>query len=224
MKHYVYKIEDIITNEFYYGSRSCKCNPNDDKYMGSMQTWKPNKINLIKTILKDDFLTREDAILEESILISNGINDALNRNYHIPNKGFHTVGYGYWTGKVGPHFGFKHTEETKQKQKHMMLGTTHSDETKSKMSKKHIGKIKSIEHRENLRKALLGKKKSKNHIKKLSECHKISVLQYDLNDNLIKEWKGIIDAERQLGITHIIDVCKGRNKTAGGYKWKYKTL
>jgi hypothetical protein len=222
MKHYVYKIEDSITNEFYFGSRTCKCNPSNDKYMGSMQTWKPNKLNLTKTILCDEFLNREDAILMEAQLISEHINNPLNRNYYIPNKGFHTVGYGYWTGKTGPNTGKKHTYEVKEKQRIMMLGTTHSEETKNKMSKSHMGLIKTSEHRKKLSKSLKGKPKSINHIQKLSECHKIPVLQYDKNYNLIKEWNGIIDAERTLKITHIIDVCKGRNKTAGGFIWKYK--
>lgn len=53
----------------------------------------------------------------------------------------------------------------------------------------------------------------------------ISVIQIDKNtNNVIKEFYSIIDAQREINInaTHIIDVCKGRRKTAGGYKWKYK--
>ena len=32
-----------------------------------------------------------------------------------------------------------------------------------------------------------------------------------------------MDAQRELGIssTHIAAVCKGKRKTAGGYKWRY---
>jgi hypothetical protein len=93
MKHYVYKITDIKTNEFYIGSRSCSCNPKNDSYMGSMKQWKPNDAdNLIKEIIKSDFTNREDAIQYESNLISQFINDKLNRNYHIPTKGFHVAG------------------------------------------------------------------------------------------------------------------------------------
>jgi hypothetical protein len=35
--YYVYKVVDPKTNQFYYGSRGCHCDPNDDKYMGSMK-------------------------------------------------------------------------------------------------------------------------------------------------------------------------------------------
>ena len=52
----------------------------------------------------------------------------------------------------------------------------------------------------------------------------ITVLQYDLNDNFIKEYPSIREAQRQTGITSIDKVCKGvQNRSqAGVYKWKYK--
>jgi hypothetical protein len=222
MYHYVYRLDLLETGEFYFGSRTCKCNPVDDVYMGSMTRWKPDKSKLKKTIINQLFLTREDALEEEARLIKENINNILIRNYYIPNKNFHTTGWGYWTGKIGPHKGHRHTDEVKERQRKMMLGTTHSDETKSKMSNSHKGKVKSVEHRLNLSKALSGKPKSNYHKKIISEVHKIPIIQYDKFGNFIKEWNGIIDAQRELNITHITDVCKGRTKSAGGYVWKYK--
>jgi len=61
--HYTYIVNNRETGEFYIGSRSCNCKSEEDiKYMGSMVAWKPNKNDLIKTILNDKFLTREEAI------------------------------------------------------------------------------------------------------------------------------------------------------------------
>jgi hypothetical protein len=91
-KYYVYKLTDKITNEFYFGSRSCLGEIEDDNYMGSMVTWKPNKKNLIKEIIKSDFLNREDCIKFEKDIIKNNIDNALNRNYHIPNEKCHRDG------------------------------------------------------------------------------------------------------------------------------------
>ena len=49
------------------------------------------------------------------------------------------------------------------------------------------------------------------------------VIQYDLDGNFIKEYPSYREAQRQTGITTIYVACKGINqKTAGGYKWKYK--
>jgi hypothetical protein len=90
MKHYVYKLTDTKTGEYYFGSRSHE-NPSTDTYMGSMRVWKPEN-KLVKKILKDDFETRDNAIEYEALMIENHINDELNRNYYIPDKGFHTFG------------------------------------------------------------------------------------------------------------------------------------
>ncbi len=50
-----------------------------------------------------------------------------------------------------------------------------------------------------------------------------AVIQYDLNDNYIKQWKSAIEAGRNLGIrsNHISACCKGKRNKTGGFKWKY---
>lgn len=54
-------------------------------------------------------------------------------------------------------------------------------------------------------------------------CSK-TIIQMDLQENLIKEWKSIREIERQLGFKHanIINFLKGKIKTAYGFIWKYK--
>lgn len=50
------------------------------------------------------------------------------------------------------------------------------------------------------------------------------VLQFDLNDNLLKEYPSIHQAERETGFAnqYISKCCKGKYKTAYNFKWKYK--
>lgn len=58
---------------------------------------------------------------------------------------------------------------------------------------------------------------------KNSPYHK-EVFQIDkANGNLIKKWESISDASRQLKIkvSNICFCCKNKNRTAGGYKWRY---
>jgi hypothetical protein len=50
------------------------------------------------------------------------------------------------------------------------------------------------------------------------------VLQYDLDNNFIKEWIGIYEAQRQLKINNISACCRGKRNKAGGYVWKYKKV
>ena len=51
-----------------------------------------------------------------------------------------------------------------------------------------------------------------------------SVIQLSLNNEIIKEWESIAKAEQELKISNadICKCCKGKRKTAGGYKWRYK--
>lgn len=46
--------------------------------------------------------------------------------------------------------------------------------------------------------------------------------QLDLDGNFIKTWESITKVEKELKIYNINAVCKGKQETAGGYKWKYK--
>ena len=49
------------------------------------------------------------------------------------------------------------------------------------------------------------------------------VKQYDRNGNFVKDWDSISMAEKELNIDHscILRCCKLRQKTAGGFVWRY---
>lgn len=51
--------------------------------------------------------------------------------------------------------------------------------------------------------------------------HARSVDQYDLDGNFIKTWLCISDAQRELKCGAITPACKGKQKTCGGFIWKY---
>ena len=50
------------------------------------------------------------------------------------------------------------------------------------------------------------------------------VLQFDLNDNFIKEYPSTMQVERELGFDcgHISNCCNGKIKIAYGFIWRYK--
>jgi len=50
------------------------------------------------------------------------------------------------------------------------------------------------------------------------------VLKYDLNEVFLKEYFSISQAgrENKINISHIVEVCKGKARTAGKFIWKYK--
>ena len=61
-------------------------------------------------------------------------------------------------------------------------------------------------------------------IKKKSGPVGKSVIQMDINDNIINEYTSASEAARQTGLyaQNISGVCRGIKKTCGGFKWKYK--
>jgi hypothetical protein len=201
--HYTYIVNNRETGEFYIGSRSCNCKSEEDiKYMGSMVAWKPNKNDLIKTILNNKFLTREEAIKEEIQLIKENINNPLNKNYNIPGLGFHN------TGRV-----FEKSVRDKMRlarlgDKNPRYGNPHSEETKEKIRIKAKGRIYSEETRKRLSDARIKK----------------PVLQFDKDMNFIKEYESIKVAGENTKTDKgdISKVCNNKQKSAGGWIWKLK--
>jgi hypothetical protein len=241
--HYVYKLTNPTSGEFYYGSRTCKCNPNDDTYMGSMVSWKVDKSILIKEIVDDSFESRNQALEYEANIIKQHIKNKLNRNYNIPGNEFCNLGK-------------KFTDEHRLKLKISHLGKKLTKLQKEKISKANIGRIVTDTTKLKISNAISGIKrtdetKSKisvklkeifsnkiNHPfykKSLTDTHKKNlrnsvkykckpVIQFDLNNNFIKEYDSTTMASNDTMISKvdIRRVCNGIRNTAGGYIWKYK--
>ncbi len=141
-------------------------------------------------------------------------------------------------GGSGPDF---HTEKTKQKISQSTIGHKKSLETKNKMSLSHIGKSLSKEHKHKISNSNKGKIFSNSHIDNLKKGHlkkdksfyknekwlkniKKSIIQYDLEGNFIREWSSTREASKELNIreTSISQNLTNKQKTSGGYIWKYK--
>lgn len=58
---------------------------------------------------------------------------------------------------------------------------------------------------------------------RLAKVRMKRVRQYDRNGNVVKDWDSISMAEKELNIDHscILRCCKLRQKTAGGFIWRY---
>lgn len=57
--------------------------------------------------------------------------------------------------------------------------------------------------------------------KKMSRIKCKKVNQYDLDGNYIKTFNSIIDAQKEVGSTHICQCLKGNFEQTKGYKWRY---
>jgi group I intron endonuclease len=142
---------------------------------------------------------------------------AIENGYNI--LAYHTD----WTGN-------EHTEETKQKmslnhadysgKNHPRFGMKHSEESKRKMSKTRMGMYKKESN------PFWGKTHSKEVKQKISQFSKSrdwswknkSVKQINITSGeVIRIWPSI----KSTGVSNVACVCRGRQKTAGGFKWEY---
>jgi group I intron endonuclease len=106
--------------------------------------------------------------------------------------------------------GWEHTEESKNKISKASKGRKHSEETKNKMKKpKPVGFSEKLS-------------KIKKGVSIGPSKKRLKVEQIDLFGNFIYLWDSITMAEKELKIYNITAVCKGKQETAGGFKWKYK--
>jgi hypothetical protein len=103
-------------------------------------------------------------------------------------------------------------------------GMKHSEESKQKMSE--YWKQYYNENPSPKKGIKMSKESSEKKSKSMMGVLNKTILQYDLQDNLIKEWSSISEAYLSLNkkITNgcINLACKGKIQTAFSYKWKYK--
>jgi len=123
-------------------------------------------------------------------------------------------------------------EETKRKISESNKGKSVSLETRNKKRLSMVGKSVSLETRNKMSISSKNKPKSKDHINNMMNnrtsviegvklANSKPILQYDLEDNLIKEWSSITEAKKIIK-GDINACCNNKQKTAGGFKWKLK--
>lgn len=215
MNHYVYRLVDPKTNEFYFGVRTCECDPNEDEYMGSYKRWHPEDDQRLEKTILLVFDDRDKAFKCEHKLIGRFSPHPKNRNYHN-NKNFT-----FYNGS--------HSQETKERISKKMTGR--------KLTKEHKRKVKENHAKPNLGKEAWNKGKKfpewsgenhwlygKHHSLETKKKMGRSVIKQSKENEYIEEFYSMAEAERQTGIfkANIQKVCAGERNTAGGFKWKYK--
>jgi hypothetical protein len=194
MKYQLYKILNNINGKYYIGIHYG--NIIQDNYYGSGKLIK----NAIEKYGKENF---QQIIIEE---FDNSKNAYIKEN-EIVNENLisEDMCYNLMVGGKGASAGANHP----------MFG---------KIRKDILGDNNPAKRTEVKYKISLHKKGDKNPMFGIKPTNIKSVLQYDLNMNLIKEWNDITQASKELNIynSNISMCCKGKLKTTGGYIWKYK--
>ena len=199
MKHYLYKITNLITKQFYIGVRSSK-SPLTDSYMGSSSIWtrkwiKENKEILEKEILDDSFLNRESANIAEIKLLKDNQDNELCINClfdiipsHLGRKQSEEwIRKRIKSGEQANMYGKHHSKESKQKISNSLKGRKISDEAKKKIGDFHRGKV--ISEEQNKKQSETMKKKiASGEIKKTYKPIKVE----NIVDNTVEYFEGCI--------------------------------
>jgi len=152
----------------YIGSRSCKCLPEEDiKYFGSFKdkNFKPTQ----KIILKDDYVTREDAYVDEIILQQYYM---VVENPHFANRAYQTSTGFSQKGKSAHNKCKKMSLEQRQKLSLICKGRKLSEEAKKKISKATKGRKLTEDHKRKIAEANKGTPKTMTEKRKQSDIEK----------------------------------------------------
>ncbi len=213
-------------------TRQLKCYKEKHHILPRCMGGDDNTDNIAELTAKEHFLCHRllceiypysDKLKYALFLMSIGKNKKRENQYNISGRIYERIKMD-WNkmvkGKSKPE-GFM-SDETKQKISLANKGVSRnkgsklSDETKQKISKSKKGKPLSAQHAENLKMAVQNRKPwvkpSRN------------VEQFDLEGNFLNIFNSSKEADILMGGkgNNVADCCRGRQKTAYGFIWKYK--
>lgn len=139
------------------------------------------------------------------------------------------------SGENHPLWGKKHKPETIEKISKANSGRKQSAEEIEKRVSKLRGISLSDEHKNKISESNKDLKRSEETKKRISDSKKGTtawnkgmiqdiILQLDESGEVLKEWKSLIDLEKEgYQKSNIINVCAGKRKSHKGFKWLYKS-
>lgn len=140
MNHYVYETTNLINGKKYIGKRSCKCEIENDRYIGSGKLLK----KAIRKYGKESFSkriliiceTEEEAYIEEEKFILE--NDSVESEMYYNVAG---CGKGTGSGKNHPRYGVKLSKEQVQRMIDRCKNNPISEDTRRRMREAKKGKM-----------------------------------------------------------------------------------
>lgn len=169
------------------------------------------------------WILNEQPDLENEIWKNVTINGTLYNNYHISSLGRFKNSKGIIMENYKPHHsGYIYVRVNKQKYSlHHLVAYTFIENPYSKPIVNHIDGNKTNNSVINLEWATIPENNQHNHNTGLIKVFTRKIGKYNLDGELLKEYNSIVDAEKDLGIQTIKKVLYNKQKTAGGFIWKY---
>lgn len=231
----IYCIENLINNKKYIGS-SQNVYKRRNRHFSELKNVKHKNSHLQNSYNKYGKDNFKFYVIEEVTDVNNLI---IREQYYIDSEKNMLYNINLIANSS---LGVKRSEETKEKIRQANLGLKHpewrnklkseaqggdnhwtknksfSDESKNKMSESHKklyenGYVSPVK----------GREKSDSEIKKHVNAISKPILQYDLEDNFIKEWKNGKETEKGgFNASCVSRCCLGGTKTHKKYKWEFK--
>lgn len=215
---FIYITTNLINGKKYIGQKIF--DRHWKLYLGSGKRLK----YAIKKYGKENFTREIIAITYSKEELNNLEIKYINIHNAVKSDDYYNISYGGGTN-AGIHF----SEEHKIKISESNKGIIKSKETCEKISNSKKGQILSEEHKLKISKSVLDgytqerKNKISNSTKGKNNPMARSVIQFDLNNNIIAIYETGAEAYLKTGIlgSCISRCCSGKRKTSGGFKWMY---
>lgn len=216
----IYKTTQPQSGRYYIGRHTTE--DLNDGYYGSGRWVRSVDRNTLVTGVLHFTETEQELIELETKVIEEHINDPLCMNWTTDSRGWRVAPTKdpvkrekmrqslreYYKKHTNPFKDKKHTPETKNLMREKALERApESQETRAKKSKAHTGKKRTETHKKNMSKAALNRTDYRS-----IRCVETGVV-----------YRSMLEAKRETGVNElgIGRVCKGTQKTAGGYHWEY---
>lgn len=232
----IYQIRNLVNGKMYIGS-AVNLNRRCHDHFSQLRDNKHNNQHLQRAYNKygeHNFVfeiielvpDRQMLIKQEQYYIDTL--NAVNEGYNICPVAGSTLGRPHTevtklklTGANNPMFGKHHTLEVRKSISQSLKGRIFSEEHKRNLSIAGKGKIISAKARDNMSKAQKGRIITEEHRKKLSEnsANARQVICIELNQIFRSCKEAATFIKRHPSCVN--DCCRGKQKTAGGYHWRY---
>ena len=234
MNQGIYCIENIQNNKKYIGS-SIHCEKRRRRHFSELKNKKHKNKKLQYAYNKYGFDNFSFYVIEK----------VTDKNLLIEKEQFYidSLKPFYNINKIADScLGVKRSKATKEKIRQANLGLKHPDwrnkiKSEAQGGDKHWTKSKNFTNESKIKMSNAqielykngyisprkGKANSQKAINLMIEKLSVPVIQYDLNNNFIKEWKSAKEASLfGFDKSSIAGCCRGRTKKHGGFVWKYK--
>ena len=199
----------------------------DNGYSSSEYSIKGNISNAIRGVYSKSsgfkWCLAEQLIMENEIWKNVNIDNNEFIDYFVSNLGRFKNSKGIIMENYKPHHsGYIYVRVNKEKYAlHRLVASTFITNLENKPFVNHIDGNKINNSVDNLEWVTCKENNQHNHNIGLIKCFTRKIVQYDLELNKIKEYNSIIQAIRETNITSIKEVLYNKQKTAGGFIWKY---